>query len=295
MRGVSLVAFAICLLAGPAGASAAKFGGFSQDGQHYLDGDAKVCAAVDAIADGTAIGTPQCQRVADKKELAAHAFKKPRAGRETPDGKVKLSIASQGKKIEIKGAGGDKESVLVSWEAGEDVDSIADVYVSSDGSLVALDYTSSGLRGKLPATVAFNIRKPIDALLGAAPAPDKGTPPKPDKPGAAYDRAMKHGGAWEQALVPCDIARVTLKLKKTRTYTLRIETRCQGDKWVSSFDGKWVAEGDDELGLQLENEDGTVETMPCKLSVSDEAGREKEDALTCTQEDVTFSMKPVKR
>jgi hypothetical protein len=88
---------------------------------------------------------------------------------------------------------------------------------------------------------------------------------------------------------------VTLKLKKKMTFNVRIETRCQGDKWVSEFDGKWVANGEDSVELQLENEDGPVETMPCRLSVSDEAGREKEDTLTCTQEDVTFTMKPAKR
>lgn len=268
----------------------AKFGGFSQDGLRYLEGDSKVCAPIDAIDDGTAIGAPACERVTDKKEIAAFGFKKPRATRETAGGKIKLSAAFEGKKIELKGAMDGKDYVLARWEGSEDVDAVGEMFVSADGALVALDYTTRGLRGKLPATVAFNIQKPMAVLQ--APPVEKG---KAKPAGNAYDRAMKHGGTWEQTLVPCDLARVTLKLKKKGTYTIRIETRCQGDKWVSDFDGKWIAEGDDTVVLQLENEDGPTESMSCKLTVSDEAGREKEDALTCQQEDVTFTMKPVKR
>jgi hypothetical protein len=290
----------LAVLAIPSLAHAGKFGGFSSDGSKVLDGDSRVCTPVVAAETGTAFGTPECARVSDKKDLAAHGFRKPKPSRKTPDGTFRLDAAFAERTLTLTAArDGAKEVVLAAWEATDPIGSIVDLYVSPDGSLVAVDYVAKTLRGDLPATVTFDVRKPLAAARAAADRPADGDEP-PAKPeievkhpdGNAFDRAMKHGGAWEQPLVACDQARVTLKLKKDRKFSIRIETRCQGDKWVTKLDGKWISEGNDDVALTFENDDGTVEAMPCRLGFDPEA---KEDLLECAQEDVTFTMKPAKR
>src|SRR5688572_29572852 len=91
--GMRSLLFGVAFLIATPAAWGAKFGGFSSDGKHYLDGDARVCAALAAAEGGAVEGAPQCQRVTDKKELAAHAFKKPKPARETADGKIKLATS----------------------------------------------------------------------------------------------------------------------------------------------------------------------------------------------------------
>jgi hypothetical protein len=283
----------VAAVALPAAAHAGKFGGFSSNGEKYLDGDARVCAPLPATDAGLAAGAPTCERVADKRVLVEYGFRKPKPGGGAPDGWT-FAVAAEGKTIKLTASKDGAQRVIASWEASDEVQALGELYVSADGGLAAVDYTAKTLRGALPQTVAIDVRRSFAAAKTAA-TPDKPAAGKPadDKPrGNAWDRALKHGGTWEQSLIACEQARVTLKLKKDGTFTIRIETRCQGDKWVTNLDGKWVSEGEDDVALTFSNDDGTVEAMPCRFTVDPDSG---EDAISCQQEDVVFTMKPAKR
>jgi hypothetical protein len=97
---------------------------------------------------------------------------------------------------------------------------------------------------------------------------------------------------WEQRIVPCDQAGVTLTLSKARKFDIRILTRCQGQKDVTKLGGRWASEGADTLVLSFDNEEGPVENMVCRFAACEDV---PEDCLTCAQEDVTFTMQIVRR
>lgn len=103
---------------------------------------------------------------------------------------------------------------------------------------------------------------------------------------------MSKGGVWEQRQVPCEDAGVTLTLKKSRKFAIRIATRCQGQKDVTELDGTWSSEGTDTLVLTFETSEGPGENMVCRFATCAE---DPEDCLTCAQDDVSFTMQVVRR
>lgn len=289
MRSTILASVVVVGVIAPAVASAGKFGGFSADGTKYLDGDAKVCTPLSATPEGSAVGAPQCTVVSNKKDLAAYNFRKARPS-DTMDG-IRLSVSASGKTLRVEGTTSDGGKLkVVTWDAPTDIAATGDIYVT-DGKVVAVEYTATTLRGATPSVIAFNATGSM-AKLTPAPAEKPKDPPAPAKPtkGSSYDRAMAKGGVWEQPLVQCDQARITLTLKKNMKYSVRVETRCQGDKSVSTFSGRWVAEGTHGVVLQLDNDDGGTESIGCQLGESDD-----EPTIKCSDEDVEFTMKPVKR
>jgi hypothetical protein len=164
----------------------------------------------------------------------------------------------------------------------------SNVFVSPEGDVVAVEVEIAGLVGKRGDVIAF----PVAAAPPAAPPP-RPTPAVPaPAAGNAYERAMKHGGVWEQRLVACDQAGVTLTLRRTRGFGIRILTRCQGDKQETELEGKWTSEGGDTVVLQFENQDGPTETMTCRLSTCDDV---PEDCLSCGDADVSFTLQIVRR
>jgi hypothetical protein len=112
--------------------------------------------------------------------------------------------------------------------------------------------------------------------------------------GNAFDRAMADGGIWEQGLVPCDTAGVTLTLAKDLTFALRVQTRCQGQKNISDFKGKWSPVGDDKIVLEMANQDAESDQFACTFQACEDDPNDK--CLDCLQgDDVAFTMKVVKR
>ena len=47
---------------------------------------------------------------------------------------------------------------LVAWEPATEVESLGELYISPDATLIALDYTAKTLRGSTPATAVFDVR-----------------------------------------------------------------------------------------------------------------------------------------
>jgi len=92
--------------------------------------------------------------------------------------------------------------------------------------------------------------------------------------------------------VPCDRAGVTLTLKKTRGFGIRILTKCQGQKDQTDLAGKWTSEGDDTVVLHFENEDGPAENLVCRFGACPET---EEECLTCGEDDTAFTLEVVRR
>ena len=183
----------------------------------------------------------------------------------------------------------------------------ANVFVTADEGAVAVEYEG---QDKAADVVVFPLRPAREAgSPGAgtptpAPAPpgrgnSPGGPKAPNAPNApnAYDRALAKGGVWEQRIVPCDQAGVRLVLKKSRSFDLRVDTKCQAQKDATELSGKWTTEGDDRLELTFENENGPTEALPCRLAVCPDAagGEPGEDCLSCSDAEVSFTLRVVRR
>jgi hypothetical protein len=245
------------------------FGGFSPGGREYWK------RGPDDLACEPAPSTT-CRPI-EKKDT--RSFVKPPRGRKA--GGLSLSVAiDEEKRVSLRGG----ERDLGSFAPGGRVVSVnANLFVAPDGDLVAVEYEVHDKGGKRGDVVVFDLR--ADA---AAPPPATA----PVATGNAYDRAMAKGGVWEQRIVPCDVAGVTLKLQKTKKFGIRITTKCQGQKDVTELDGTWATEGDDTLVLSFPNEEGPLENMVCRFAACEDVA---EDCLTCTQDDVTFTMQVVRR
>ena len=121
-----------------------------------------------------------------------------------------------------------------------------------------------------------------------------GIDPDPARPPTAYERLVGLGGHWEQTGTACQEPTVDLRLdRKSEKFQLTIKTRCQGDDDTTRLGGTWQAEGSAVLRLAFPNVEGPEEKLECKLApLSD---RSSEDGLSCTLEDLRFTMRVVRR
>ena len=167
-------------------ASAYTFGGFDDEGASYLKRgpDDQVCAAPPDTA---------CHAV-DKR--TARGYVKPARSRA-----YAVSI-DDGTSIRLR----DGDQVIGTVVAAARVTGVnANVFVASAGALVAVEYQMAG--GE--ADVA------VFSLAPSSPPPSTpptGAPADPAGGKTAYERALRHGGTWEQRLVACDQAGVNLAL-----------------------------------------------------------------------------------
>ncbi|HKE13265.1 MAG TPA: tetratricopeptide repeat protein [Kofleriaceae bacterium] len=116
----------------------------------------------------------------------------------------------------------------------------------------------------------------------------------PARQPSAYERLVGLGGHWEQSGAACQDPTVTLDLdRKSEKFQLDIHTRCQGDDQTTKLSGTWRAEGAAALQLRFPNPGAAEEQLECQIGAT--ADRSGEDALTCTLEDLTFTMRVVRR
>ena len=245
-------------------ASAYTFGGFDDEGSSYLKRgpDDQVCAAPPDSA---------CHAV-DKR--TARGFVKP------PRSRGYAVSIEDGTSIRLS----EGERVIGTIVAAARVTGVnGNVFVSSAGALVAVEYQMAGGEADV-------------AVFSLAPTPPStaptGAPADPAGGKTAYERALRHGGTWEQRLVACDQAGVNLALHKTRRFEVKIVTRCQAQKSTTQLDGTFVTEGDGTLVLQFANADGPLEKMECHFATCSDRD---EDCLTCAQDDIAFTMGIVRR
>jgi hypothetical protein len=251
------------------------FGGFSADGSRYLLGKDQVCEPLAPLA---ASGTPRCEKVTDRQTLKGLGFQKPRRQRRSADGTLRLvpEIVDE-RRIVVRGVPENGAPVeLVAWDAGGPIAVIKNLAPSGDGGALAVEYV---LRARPEVQV-------VGFRLRAAPPPPVAPPPVASG-GNAYARALAGAGKWEQRLVACDQAGVTLALTKQRKFDLAILTKCQGEKWTTKLDGTWLPEGNDTLVLTFQNEGAPDEKLACTFKDCD--GR---DCLACTLDDLAFTLLP---
>jgi hypothetical protein len=112
-----------------------------------------------------------------------------------------------------------------------------------------------------------------------------------DRPAATfYERVMGMGGTWEQAGTSCDTPGVTLSLARDRSFTLRVKSACEGDRYDDKFGGRWDLQ-DPTLVLSLPNPDGGADQIPCAVEA-----KGGEDSIHCSiSADLEFSVRPVRR
>ena len=257
-----------------------SFGGFSPGGREYwkraAQGGDQVC---EPIAEDAA---PACRAV-ERRDVKG--WTKPERARTLAGTALVVSVEEDRRVVLAAG-----ERRLGVYSSGQRVSAVnSNVFVSEDGTLVAVEFEVAGMGGgKRGDVVVFDVAE-------APPAPAERKKPGAGAGGGggnAFERAMKHGGVWEQRMVACDQAGVTLTLKRARGFAIRIFTRCQGAKEETVLGGKWTSEGSDTVVLAFENEDGPTETMTCRLAT---CADEPEDCMTCGDEDVTFVLEIVRR
>jgi hypothetical protein len=274
------------------------FGGFSADEGRYLAEKGLVCRPV-AVAPGGAVrSTPDCESL-EPRAVKEIGFKKPARARKTPDGKLTLRASVEDEKLKIVAIdekGGER--VLVSFAPGNHLVAVnQNLFVAPSGRVIAVEWTELGKGGESTNVAAFDVSAALPTAQQSPPQqqqpPQQPAPSPPQGGKTAYERAIDAGGQWEQSIHPCDQAGVKLKLdKKKKTFTLRIETKCQGTKDTTDLDGTWKTEGASALYLMFENEGGPSESMTCQFETCTDS---KEDCLSCTQEDISFTLQSVRR
>jgi len=264
-------------------AAARSFGGFAAEEDRYLVGNL-ACEPVVVKPDGAAAGAPRCVEL-DRKAQKDLGFAKPARGRETADGR-KVAVSVDDGKVALTWVDAGRARVLARWAPPGAPATSVGMNVYAARTLVAVEY----FRGDTGDWVVFDVR--------AALAPDERAPAEP-RPAArpaddrgAYERALAKGGVWEQRLVPCDQAGVHLALARNRTFDLRIETRCQGQKDVTRIGGAWTGDGKDGVVLTFHNDAAADEKMACQLAACPDA---PEECLACSSEDVSFTLYVVRR
>ena len=282
MRGMQRVPVAGALVLAAAGTAAAGgFGGFSEGGDAFLQGQEQVCEPI-PVEDGRAVGLPSCERPGPAA-VARQTF--------VPgDRAADVTAEVRGTKVEVRREGG----ASFTWAPGVPVARVTGARTAQGGQLVALEYEVR--RGGRLATGAvafsldssagtatrdgFAVFREIAALAG---------------PPTAYERLVGKGGHWEQASVPCDQPKVFLDLEpKDRSFALTIESRCRGRSNVTELAGPWTSRGRDRLILTFPTPKGADETLVCPIDTCDDGSGE--DCLRCQPaRDLSFVLRIVRR
>jgi hypothetical protein len=97
-----------------------------------------------------------------------------------------------------------------------------------------------------------------------------------------YERAVGHGGKWEQSAVACDRPRVNLVLhRRPREFDVVLKSTCQGSTDTTRLDGTWTLDASGQLLLTLPNPNpgDPDEVISCRIDVCRDAAAE--DCMTC--------------
>jgi hypothetical protein len=112
-----------------------------------------------------------------------------------------------------------------------------------------------------------------------------------DKPyGTFYERLMGAGGTWEQAGTACDTPTVDLIFNRDRTFKLKVQSKCEGERYEDTFKGDWQP-AEPVVTMVLHNRGKPDENFECSVEREGD-----EDAIHCNvDEDLAFVVRPVRR
>ena len=155
------------LLASAAVARADSFGGVAGNEKVYLIGRDKVCAPI-VVSGGKASGTPAC-RTAPTAEIAGLSIKSPAPERGS---KAEVTVAARGSQLTVSSKDG---AALVTWSSFDPIVAVVDVWRSSYGRLVMVEYTVRRGGRELHDVVGFD----LGVGGGGKPVVDPPGPPGP--------------------------------------------------------------------------------------------------------------------
>ena len=121
------------LIASAGAARADSFGGVAGNEKTYLVGRDRVCVPI-VVSGGKATGGPACHAAA-VDEVARMSLKTPAPER---GGEAQVKAAARGSTITISGKDG---AALVTWSSFDPITSIVDVWRSTYGRIVVVEYT----------------------------------------------------------------------------------------------------------------------------------------------------------
>lgn len=153
---------ALTALAGVAHADG--FGGVAGNEKSYLVGRDKVCAPI-VVSQGKATGVPSCH-AAPTEEVAGMSLKTPAPER---GGKAAVKVLARGSQLTVSGKDG---AALVVWSSFDPIASVVDVWRSTYGRLVMVEYTVRRGGRELHEVVGFDL-----GVGGSGQDPGRDVPP----------------------------------------------------------------------------------------------------------------------
>ena len=160
---------AICAVGALAGAAGAdSFGGVAGNEKSYLVGRDRVCQPL-VVSAGKATGAPAC-RAAGADEVAALSIKNPAPER---GAKAEVKAAAKGSTLTVTGSDG---ATLVTWSGFDPIVAVVDVWRSSYGRLVIVEYTVRRGGRELHDVVGFDLGQGGGGSKPPAPGPGVGEP-----------------------------------------------------------------------------------------------------------------------
>lgn len=200
-------------LAGVAGAD--SFGGVAGNEKSYLVGRDRVCQPL-VVSGGKATGAPAC-RAAAADEVAALSIKNPAPER---GAKAEVKAAAKGSTLTVTGGGG---ATLVTWSGFDPIVGVVDVWRSSYGRLVIVEYTVRRGGRELRDVVGFDLGQGGGGARSpepVGPGPGVGEPVEPvgpPGPGGAGPTAPVGPTAGERVTPPDNPALTKLVVKARKS------------------------------------------------------------------------------
>lgn len=176
MRATLGLTLTATLVATAGAARADSFGGVAGNEKTYLVGRDKVCAPI-VVSGGKATGAPTCH-AASTAEVAGLSLKTPAPER---GAKAEVTVAARGSTLTVTGKDG---AALVTWSSFDPIVAVVDVWRSTYGRLVMIEYTVRRGGRELHEVVGFDLGVGGGAITPAVVEPIGPGGPTGPAPGA---------------------------------------------------------------------------------------------------------------
>jgi hypothetical protein len=234
----------IAALAVSGSAHADSFGGFAGVTSAYLVTPDRVCEPLE-VKGGAASGAPSCDKQ-PANEIAKLSIKPPVAQR---GAKALFAASASGKTLTVTSQSGD---AVVTWEAGDAITKVVEVYAAQYGDRVAVAYAVRRLGREVTDVVGFKLVKEAKIGSGTGSGSGSGTgatnPPEDPKLTAAVEAARKKNtkAAWDGVLaIDADNAEARFRLAALAVKTARADAMNRLDELAKSSRGdaiEWLVE-----------------------------------------------------